>query len=87
MHNDANNQAREYFRTVPGKNMGSILYPGLPVKFNASREFKWHKAPGLGEHNSEVLKELLGLDNEDVDHLQEQGVLAQQPPAWKDSYG
>lgn len=81
MHNDANNQAREYFRTVPGKNMGSILYPGLPVKFNASREFKWHKAPGLGEHNSEVLKELLGLDNEDVDHLQEQGVLAQQPPA------
>ncbi len=45
-----------------------------------AREGNWRGAPKLGEHNREVLRELLGLDDREVQRLLDEGVLADRPP-------
>ena len=35
----------------------------------------YHRAPNLGEHNTEVLRDLLGMSEEEIAHLTDEGVL------------
>ena len=35
----------------------------------------YHRAPNLGEHNTEVLRDLLGMSEEEITHLTDEGVL------------
>lgn len=72
--------AREYFRTVPGANMGSARYPGLPILRAGMREEKWRAAPRMGEHNGEVLAGWLDMDPAAVEKLEALGALASRPP-------
>jgi crotonobetainyl-CoA:carnitine CoA-transferase CaiB-like acyl-CoA transferase len=67
--------AREMVRRVPDPVVGDVLIPGYPFKFSAQPDLPELVAPLLGEHNAEVLQELLGLDPADTAALEEGGVL------------
>jgi CoA:oxalate CoA-transferase len=54
---------------------GTRPVPRLPYRFSASEVRARHPAPLRGEHNAEVLRELLGFDDERVAALARSGVL------------
>jgi crotonobetainyl-CoA:carnitine CoA-transferase CaiB-like acyl-CoA transferase len=68
-------RARDMLREVPDPVLGTVTIPGFPLKFSAFPELPDLRAPLLGEHNAEVLEELLGLDPETTATLLERGVL------------
>jgi len=47
---------------------------GMPVKMSKS-DFEYRPAPGLGQHNEEVYKELLGYSAKQVAELKAEGVI------------
>ena len=55
--------------------LGEVDVPGFPIRFSAAPEPLGAQAPLLGQHNAEVLKELLGYSDERIAQLKEQGVL------------
>jgi CoA:oxalate CoA-transferase len=67
--------AREMVRRVPDPVVGDVLIPGFPFKFSAVPDLPDLLAPLLGEHNGEVLRELLGLDEGEIGRLADDGVL------------
>jgi crotonobetainyl-CoA:carnitine CoA-transferase CaiB-like acyl-CoA transferase len=67
--------ARQMVRRVPDPVVGEVLIPGYPFKFSAQPDLPDLVAPLLGEHNAEVLGQLLGLDPATVAELEARGVL------------
>jgi CoA:oxalate CoA-transferase len=70
---------REIVRTVSDRFLGELELPGFPLRFS---EFQRHlelEAPTLGEHNEEILRELLELDPDRIRQLEAAGVLARGP--------
>ena len=67
---------RGMVRTVQDPHFGEITVTGLPARFSASdppdRE---PPAPTLGEHTREILEELLDLSQDQIELLQEEGVV------------
>jgi crotonobetainyl-CoA:carnitine CoA-transferase CaiB-like acyl-CoA transferase len=55
---------------------GTVKAPNFPVKFMKSPAKIKRASPLLGEHNFEVLHELLGYSEEEVAELRKSGVLA-----------
>ncbi|MYJ01578.1 MAG: hypothetical protein F4102_04710, partial [Chloroflexi bacterium] len=51
-----------------------VRFPGPVVQLSANQLEYRRRAPNIGEHNAEVYAEL-GLDAEDLAHLQERGVI------------
>ena len=61
--------------TVTHPEIGEIRVDGQPVHFS---ETDWHfdrSGPCLGQHNEEVLTELLGYTAEEVANFEQEGVL------------
>jgi CoA:oxalate CoA-transferase len=67
--------AREMVRTVPDAVLGEVTIPGFPFKFGAIPELADLRAPLLGQHNTEVLRERLGYDDARIATLEAAGVL------------
>ena len=61
--------------------LGFLRYPGCPIRLSETPPTYRRPAPGLGEHNAEVLSELLGLGVGAVEELAKAGVLADRPPS------
>lgn len=56
--------------------VGKIKVVGNPIKMSSIHEEETRKAvPEIGEHNYEVLEQLLGYDKNTVDKLKDEGVL------------
>ena len=68
-------QERGTVRTVTDRGAGSFEMPGMPLRFSAFDNDLPLDAPYLGEHNSEVLSDLLGMSSEHIKTLTTQGVL------------
>ncbi len=58
--------------------LGSRTYAGRPFR-TAEIPMVIKHAASLGEHNQQVLRELAGLSQEEIDHLQQAGVIADRP--------
>jgi crotonobetainyl-CoA:carnitine CoA-transferase CaiB-like acyl-CoA transferase len=63
-------------REVTDKLAGTMLIPGFPIRFSDAPPEPDLVTPDLGEHNREILAELLGYDDATVDALEADGVLA-----------
>jgi crotonobetainyl-CoA:carnitine CoA-transferase CaiB-like acyl-CoA transferase len=72
---DPHLNARGFFvaaRTLEGPTM---LMPGTPVRVHGRTRDDWTAAPLPGEHNRQVLRDLLGLADSEIDRLETDGVL------------
>lgn len=69
-------QAREYFVEVEAPTLGQTLtYPGEPFRCSAT---PWHirgPAPGLGEHNTVIYGDELGLSETERTTLRQEGII------------
>ena len=73
-------EARGFWADVDHPEVGRRRYPGLPIRMSATPPTYRRAAPCLGEHNREVLVEVLGVENTRVDELERAGVLRDTPP-------
>jgi len=55
---------------------GKIKLVNFPLKFSETQPVLRTPAPLLGEHNEELLKELMGFDDEKIDELMKKGIIS-----------
>jgi crotonobetainyl-CoA:carnitine CoA-transferase CaiB-like acyl-CoA transferase len=73
-------RARGFFETVDHPDTGSTEYAGLPfARLRGVDRWCRRPAPGLGQHNDEVLGGELGLSAEELDRLRESQVIGDRP--------
>jgi benzylsuccinate CoA-transferase BbsF subunit len=73
--------ARGFYATLTHADAGTFVFPGLPAHLSSTPATYRRAAPGLGEHNREVLGEMLGMSDGELDALRAAGVIADEPPA------
>jgi CoA:oxalate CoA-transferase len=54
---------------------GKVRVPGFPVKMEKTPATYRIPAPQLGEHSVEVLREMLGYSDEEIDELRKSGTV------------
>jgi crotonobetainyl-CoA:carnitine CoA-transferase CaiB-like acyl-CoA transferase len=74
-------RARHFFEALDHPVTGTHELPGLPFRFASRGEQPWYRspAPTLGQHNDEVLREELGLDDAEIDGLRARNVIGDRP--------
>jgi crotonobetainyl-CoA:carnitine CoA-transferase CaiB-like acyl-CoA transferase len=72
--------ARQFFIEFDQPDVGRIPYPGTPVKVQGRRGDGWTPAPTLGQHNRDVLEDILQMTDSDIEELYRAGVIADHPP-------
>ena len=76
---DPHYKARGTFVEVDHKQVGPKMYPGIPFKMSATPgEVRW-ASPALGQHNRLVYGEVLGMTGDEIDRLEERGVIGTKP--------
>ena len=73
--NDPQVLARDMIAEVEHEVTGTVQIPGIPIKLSETPGQIDAPAPNLGEHTSEVLIDLLGLEAEEVNQLKQDEVL------------
>ncbi len=68
-------QYRGTVRTITDRGAGSFEMPGMPLRFSEYDNDLDLQAPYLGEHNQEVLGQLLSLPDTRINELTDKGVL------------
>ncbi len=74
---DAHLRARGYWATVRGPGGEPLVYDGVAARLSNTPGFVAAPGPLLGENTDEVLRELLGLDGEEIDRLRRAGVVGE----------
>ena len=68
--------SRDYFLQVEHPELGGLVtYPGPPVKLSEMPWRVWRRPPLVGEHNSAIYEEELGLSPEQLALLKARGVI------------
>jgi crotonobetainyl-CoA:carnitine CoA-transferase CaiB-like acyl-CoA transferase len=59
--------------------LGSLPVFGMPFRLTGRDRWNERPAPGMGEHNDEVLRGLLGLSDDELHALAAAGVIGDRP--------
>nr|WP_283251102.1 CoA transferase [Rhabdothermincola salaria] len=70
---------RGFIETVPHVTQGSLELFSMPFRMSGVGHWITRPAPTMGEHNSEILGGLLGLDDAELGRLTEAGVIGDRP--------
>jgi crotonobetainyl-CoA:carnitine CoA-transferase CaiB-like acyl-CoA transferase len=76
---DANLGARGFFQKIDAPEVGPMLYAGQPVRLSETPVDRYRPAPCLGQHNEEVLRDLLGLGEMEIADLKQRGLIGDRP--------
>ena len=76
---DPHYKERQTFLTIDHPQAGLHQYPGLPWKMSATPGEVRSPAPTLGQHNTEIYGNLLGMAAADIDALESDGVIGTVP--------
>lgn len=76
---------REMFPTIDHPAAGRHRVTGTPVKLSQTPGSPGAPAPLLGQHNSPVLRDLLGLDDRAIAELAESGVIFERQPTFPEA--
>jgi len=68
--------SRDLFVELEHPRVGRVKFPNFPVKLSETPGEVTSAAPLLGQHNSEILINYLGYTEEDVSHLEKEGIIA-----------
>ena len=74
VYQDPQVRARDMLVDLEDPQLGTLHNIGIPVKLSKTPGRIRHRAPGLGEHSVEILKET-GFSKEEVDDLVKAGVV------------
>jgi len=55
--------------------IGEARFEGMPIKLSATNQVNWRSGPLLGEDTRYVLTDILGLADDEVSALEEEGVV------------
>jgi crotonobetainyl-CoA:carnitine CoA-transferase CaiB-like acyl-CoA transferase len=78
---DPHLRARGYFEVIDQPGAGRRPFPRcLGARFGAFDTSARRPAPALGQHNREILRDLLGLDGDEISQLEAARVLGTAPP-------
>jgi len=66
---------------VGGEGSPPMRLPRSPFRFSAATAGTAGRPAWQGQHNREILREVLGLDDDEIDRLEADGVLVSRPPA------
>jgi crotonobetainyl-CoA:carnitine CoA-transferase CaiB-like acyl-CoA transferase len=72
--NDPHLKARGFVAQTNHPELGRLFHGGLPLKLSLTPGSIRSHAPLMGEHNDYVLRELLGLNDEEIQRLEKLGV-------------
>ena len=86
-YDDPHLQERGYFQEVTHPDAGTFPLSGPLWKLSGTDERPHRPAPGLGEHNSYVLEEVLGLSKAALQSLEREGVIGTVPLEGSDMGG
>jgi crotonobetainyl-CoA:carnitine CoA-transferase CaiB-like acyl-CoA transferase len=75
--------AREYFVAIDRAVVGTHLYPGAVARLTETPLDASRPAPLLGEHNGEVFRRLLGMNDAEVTALANDGVIGTAPRQYR----
>lgn len=80
IHPNPQLEHREFFQIQEHPFGGRLRYPGQPMRVDGLGP-PWHKwvAPTLGQHNEEILRDVLGLDERRIEELREHRVIGTRP--------
>jgi crotonobetainyl-CoA:carnitine CoA-transferase CaiB-like acyl-CoA transferase len=77
---DPQMRARGFFEAVDNPMVGEQYYPTWPVRLSAGPHRVWTApAPTLGQHNAQVLRDELGLDDDELARLEAEHVIGTVP--------
>ena len=68
-------KSRDYFVDLAHPEAGVLTYPGLPFLYSDMPRSEPTPAPTLGQHNTEVYGDLLGLNEQDLAEFRVRGVV------------
>jgi succinate---hydroxymethylglutarate CoA-transferase len=69
-------RARDMVTEVDHHACGPVNLINTPVKFSFSKPSIRSPPPTLGQHTEEILTDLLGMDQESIQSLREEGVVS-----------
>lgn len=69
----------DFFQPITHEFTGTHLYPAWPVKFSGQRLEHRSPAPLLGQHNKDVLKDILNRSDEQIKQLTDANVIGMKP--------
>ena len=67
--------AHGYARPVDQQDLGPILLEGPAFTASGMQDVNIFQAPRLGEHTREICRELLGMEEAEIDRLLSEGAL------------
>jgi benzylsuccinate CoA-transferase BbsF subunit len=67
--------ARGYFWQMDHPEIGRRTMPGIPAAFSEAGPFRYEPPPLLGQHTREVLHDLLGVSEPELDRMEREKVL------------
>ena len=76
---DPHLEARQFWDTVDHPEVGTYRQVTTPWKLSQYPRRETMPAPGLGEHNQDILEKLLGLSTQEIAALEAQGVIGTRP--------
>ncbi len=86
-YDDLHLQARNYFQEITHPDAGTHLLSGPMWKMSGQSEPRHEPAPCLGEHNSYVMREVLGLSDAAYANLEQEQVIGDTPLEGSDMGG
>jgi crotonobetainyl-CoA:carnitine CoA-transferase CaiB-like acyl-CoA transferase len=74
--------ARGFFQTISGPDIGTYRYPGFPWKFSDTPLQVTQPPCMLGEHNEYVYRDIIGLTDEEISDFESAGVIGDLKYDW-----
>lgn len=80
LHPNPQLEHRGFFQVMEHSLVGPVRYPGLPMQFSGlPRGLRRAPAPLLGQHNEEILRDELGLSDQEIEKLRLDKVIGTRP--------
>ena len=82
LSNDPFLNSMDYYKQVECPYVGDVPVADLPITISGV-DFVFHRAPKLGEENREILQRFLGMSEEEIQKLYDEGILYQSEHAFR----